>query len=178
MANLTLSPVGPWALTLRVTVACTDLKEDSMKKTAAVLAAVVASTLGGIALAPQASAATSLDVRAMNVAKSKVGDPYRYGAAGPYRFDCSGLVYYSYKRLGKTLPRTAQSQYNHVHHISSRSRRPGDLVFFGSTHGIYHVGIYVGSGKIVNANTGSYRGRRVVVAPIREYGSSVHYGRV
>lgn len=149
-----------------------------MNKTAAVTAAVLAAVLGGIAVAPQASAATSLSSRALSVAKSKQGDPYRYGAAGPSRFDCSGLTYYSFKRVGKTLPRTAQSQYNHVHHIAATSRKPGDLVFFGGTHSIYHVGIYAGSGKIVNANSGHYRGYKVVTAPIGEYGRSVHYGRV
>lgn len=149
-----------------------------MKKIATVLAAIVAATLGGIALAPQASAATSLSTRALSVAKSKQGDPYRYGAAGPSRFDCSGLTYYSYKRVGKKLPRTAQGQYNKVHHIAAKSRKPGDLVFFGGTHSIYHVGVYAGSGKIVNANSGHYRGYKVVTAPIKEYGSSIHYGRV
>lgn len=127
--------------------------------------------------APEAHAAT-IEGKALSIAMSKRGDAYQYGAAGPSRFDCSGLTYYSFRHAGHTLPRTAQSQYDHVHHISAGSRRPGDLVFFGSTHGIYHVGIYVGDGKIVNANTGSYRGRQVVVAPIREYGSSVHYGRL
>lgn len=129
-----------------------------------------------VAGAPEAQAAT-IEGKALSIAMSKRNDPYQYGAAGPSRFDCSGLTYYAYRHAGHSLPRTAQSQYDHVHHISASSRRPGDLVFFGSTRGIYHVGIYVGSNEIVNANTGSYRGRRVVVAPIREYGSSVHYGR-
>jgi len=148
-----------------------------MKKTATVLTALAAVTMGGIAVAPQASATTSLGAKALSVAKSKQGDPYRYGAAGPNRFDCSGLTQYSFKKAGKKLPRTAQSQYNHVHHISAKSRKAGDLVFFGGTHSIYHVGIYAGHGKIVNANSGSYLGYRVVTAPISQYGRSVHYGR-
>lgn len=149
-----------------------------MNKTAAVIAAALAATVGGIAVAPQASAATSLESRALSVAKSKQGSPYQYGAAGPSKFDCSGLTYYSYKSVGKTLSRTAQAQFNHVHHIYYSQMKPGDLVFFGGVKSISHVGIYVGSGKIVNANTGSYRGYKVVVAPIGEYSGQRHYGRV
>lgn len=146
-----------------------------MKKTAAVIAATVALTLGGIALMPQqASAATSYGSRALAVAKSKQGAPYRYGAAGPSRFDCSGLTYYSFKRVGKSVPRTAQSQYNHAHHISWKSRTPGVLVAIGTSPSrITHVGIYTGyhSGKawMINANSGHYRGYKVVNAPINEY---------
>lgn len=145
-----------------------------MKKTAAVIAATVTLTLGGIAVAPQASAATSLESQALVVARSKQGAPYQYGAAGPYRFDCSGLTQYSFKRAGKTLPRTAQAQYNSARHIAWQSRRPGDLVAIGTSSGrIEHVGIFYGvwSGKswMVNANSGSYRGYKVVTAPITEY---------
>jgi len=47
-------------------------------------------------------------------------------------------------------------------------------VFIGkSSGGIYHVGIYAGwrdgKGWMWNANTGSYRGRKVVLAPVSEY---------
>ena len=125
----------------------------------------------------QASSLVTMEHQAYDVAWSKEGDPYRYGATGPNSFDCSGLTYYSYRRAGYTLPRTAQEQYDHVHHVPASQRRLGDLVFFGGTHSIYHVGIYAGGGEIWNANTGSYRGYRVVKAPIREYGSDVHYGR-
>jgi cell wall-associated NlpC family hydrolase len=108
------------------------------------------------------------------VAKSKQGDPYRYGAAGPNAFDCSGLTYYSFKRVGRTLPRTAQAQYQHAHHIRWQSRTPGVLVFIGTSPShISHVGIYAGywsgASRMVNANSASYRGYKVVTAPISEY---------
>jgi cell wall-associated NlpC family hydrolase len=149
-----------------------------MKKAIAFLGITTVMAAGAIvAGAPEADAAT-IEGKALSIAMSKRGDAYQYGAAGPYRFDCSGLTYYSFRHAGHALPRTAQSQYDHVRHISASSRQKGDLVFFGSTHGIYHVGIYVGSGEIVNANSGSYRGYHVLVAPIREYGSNVHYGRL
>ena len=139
-----------------------------------------------LALVPaDAHAATSIRSKALSTAAAQKGDPYRYGAAGPSRFDCSGLTYYSYKKHGKTLPRTAQGQYNKSTKVSASKRQKGDLVFIGRSSGsIYHVGIYAGfwSGKgwMWNANTGSYRGKKVVLAPIAEYtkGSpKAYYGR-
>lgn len=146
---------------------------------AGAMAAVLVGTSAGTA------EAATLRSKAMKVAAAQKGDRYQYGAAGPSRFDCSGLVYYSYKKAGKKLPRTAQSQYNKSRKVSPRSRKVGDLVFIGrSSRGIYHVGIYAGywSGKgwMWNANTGSYRGKKVVLAPIKEYtkGSPrAYYGR-
>lgn len=150
--------------------------------TSAVLAATVLA--GGVLTATPAEAAT-LGQRALNVAKAQKNDPYQWGATGPNRFDCSGLMVYSFKQVGKTLPRTAQQQYNKSYKVSPSHRKPGDLVFIGRSSGsIYHVGIYAGfwSGKgwMWNANTGSYRGRKVVLAPISEYTAGsprAYYGR-
>lgn len=151
-----------------------------------VTAAMVASATlaAGVLTATPAEAAT-LGQRAMSVAAKQRNDPYQYGATGPNRFDCSGLTLYSFKQVGKTLPRTAQQQYNKSYKVSPSHRKPGDLVFIGRSSGsIYHVGIYAGywSGKgwMWNANTGSYRGRKVVLAPISEYTAGsprAYYGR-
>ena len=145
------------------------------------LAALLVGTSAGTAEA----ASGTLAQRALKVAAAQKNDRYQYGAEGPSRFDCSGLTWYAYKRSGKTLPRTAQAQYNKSRHVSPSSRKVGDLVFIGrSSRGIYHVGIYAGfwSGKgwMWNANTGSYRGRKVVLAPIKEYTAGsprAYYGR-
>ena len=136
---------------------------------------------------PNAEAAPTLRSSAMASAKTQKGARYVYGAEGGYSkgYDCSGLVYWAYKKHGKTLARTAQGQYNNSKKISAGSRQPGDLVFIHDARGhVYHVGIltriYKGHGYMVNANTGSYRGRKVVEAPIYEYtyGSPyVTYGR-
>jgi cell wall-associated NlpC family hydrolase len=142
----------------------------------------------GMAEATPSSALTptQIETKAYSIAKSKNGYPYQYGAAGPYRFDCSGLTYYAFGHAGHAVPRTAQSQYNSMHHISWSYRRVGDLVAIGySSSRITHVGIYAGywSGKswMINANSGSYRGYRVVYAPISEYlggGRHAYYGRL
>nr|WSZ94829.1 C40 family peptidase [Streptomyces sp. NBC_00857] len=132
--------------------------------------------VGGTMLAPGATPdayAATHAVKAMKVAASKQGSPYRWGATGPYRFDCSGLTLYSFKRVGKKLPRTAQQQYNKTRHISRSHRRKGDLVFFHYGNSIYHVGIYAGRGKIWHSpKTGSK------VRLERIWSRSVWYGRV
>lgn len=140
---------------------------------------------GSLAFAPEAEAATTIRARALEIAGAQKGDPYQWGAEGPNAFDCSGLTYYSYHKAGKTLRRTAQQQYNSSAKVSPSNRKVGDLVFIGkSSGGIYHVGIFAGvkdgKGWMWNANTGSYRGRKVVLAPISEYTAGsprAFYGR-
>ncbi|MEE4543816.1 C40 family peptidase [Streptomyces sp. V4-01] len=124
----------------------------------------------------QSAEAATLAVKALNVAASKRGAPYQWGATGPYRFDCSGLTLYSFKSAGKALPRTAAAQYNSTRHVTAGSRRVGDLVFFHtgrSGASVYHVGIYAGSGRIWHAPR---TGARVRLEKI--WTGDVWYGRV
>lgn len=80
---------------------------------------------------------------ARSIALRQVGDPYSYGAAGPNSFDCSGLVYYSYRHAGVSVPRTSSAQSGRARHISKRAIRSGDLMFFTSGSGVYHVAIFL-----------------------------------
>lgn len=136
----------------------------------AVSTAVVGVALTGVVLAATPAQAASLQSKALKVAASKKGSPYKYGAAGPSKFDCSGLTQYSFKQAGKKIPRVAADQYNKSRHISAGSRKPGDLVFFGKP--VYHVGIYAGSGKIWHA---PYTGAKVRLEKI--WTKNVRYGR-
>ncbi|MDQ4501247.1 C40 family peptidase [Sinomonas sp. ASV322] len=91
---------------------------------------------------------------AINTAMSKVGPPnyYQWGGTGPSGFDCSGLVWYSFSAAGIWVPRTATAQYTQAPvHVPLSQAQPGDLVVFGNAGYFYHVGIYIGGGKIVNA---------------------------
>ncbi|MBH5338228.1 C40 family peptidase [Streptomyces pactum] len=137
--------------------------------------AVTAAALGALlvpSLATDAEAA-AVSARALRVAASKQGSPYQWGATGPYRFDCSGLTLYAFKRVGKRLPRTAAAQYNHTRHIRASQRHRGDLVFFHSRGHVYHVGIYAGRNRIWHSpKTGA------VVRLERIWSNSVWYGRV
>lgn len=130
------------------------------------------------------AAVPTLQARALGVAKYQIGDPYVWGATGPNSFDCSGLVYYSYRRAsnGKTLPRTAQAQYNKAKKIVSTSRRAGDLIFFGtSATNIVHAAFYIGNGNMLDADSGSYYGHQVTKEPVNGWFSQhyhVYYGRI
>ncbi|WP_241481689.1 C40 family peptidase [Nocardiopsis gilva] len=86
---------------------------------------------------------------AVSHALNQVGKPYRYGAAGPRAFDCSGLVQWSYRRAGKSTGRTTYAQFRRGRPVSRSSLRKGDLVFFYSGPG--HVGVYIGNGRMVHA---------------------------
>ena len=100
--------------------------------------------------ASSASAATRKQriAHGYTIASDQRGDWYRYGAAGPNRFDCSGLVYFAYRKAGFSVPRTSSAQASHAHRISRSNLRRGDLVFFynGSARAgnVYHVAIFAG----------------------------------
>ncbi len=87
---------------------------------------------------------------AIQYALAQVGDSYRAAAAGPSSFDCSGLTLAAWQQAGVSLPHYSRAQFSSVRRISDSELQPGDLVFyFGS--GAHHVGMYIGSGKMVHA---------------------------
>ncbi|MES4905490.1 MULTISPECIES: C40 family peptidase [unclassified Streptomyces] len=147
----------------------------AVSRAGAVSALTVAAVGGPVAGpgVPQQAAAASAAAKALQVAASKKGAPYTYGAAGPSRFDCSGLTQYAYKRAGKRLPRTASAQYNRTRHIKAASRHGGDLVFFHSGGSVYHVGLYAGRGRIWHAPKPG-----TVVRLERIWTKKVRYGKV
>jgi len=72
------------------------------------------------------------------------GVPYRLGANGPHRFDCSGFTSYVFKAFGYKLARRASLQLHNGKKVDRNNLKPGDLVFFGGRSnrgGIGHVGI-------------------------------------
>ena len=83
----------------------------------------------------------------LRVAINQVGDPYRYGAAGPRAFDCSGLTMFAYKQAGLYLPRSSDDQGRYARHILRKNMRRGDLMFFTSGGHVYHVGIFLGRAR-------------------------------
>lgn len=84
-----------------------------------------------------------------------LGRPYVWGASGPRAFDCSGFTSYVYKDFGVSLPHKASSQAGIGQTVSKSNLQAGDLVFFNTTGGISHVGIYIGSGQFIHASSGS-----------------------
>jgi murein DD-endopeptidase len=111
------------------------------------------SFLAGCASSPSAPVTDpgSAD-RAASSALKMVGKPYRYGGSSPAGFDCSGLVQYSYKQAGVTLPRATDAQLRASQPLRGQHLRRGDLLFFDQEgKKKSHVGIYLGTGRFVHA---------------------------
>ncbi|GAA3344232.1 NlpC/P60 family protein [Lysinibacillus sp. FSL M8-0216] len=97
-------------------------------------------------------AGTASSGDAISTAKQFLGRPYVWGGSNPTSgFDCSGLVQWSYKQAGVSLPRTASQQYLATQRISAGEARVGDLVFFSYGSGVAHVGIYLGNNTMIDA---------------------------
>lgn len=90
---------------------------------------------------------------ALAFARAQLGEPYRWGAAGPDAWDCSGLVAKAWSAGGKTLPHYSVAQYEQSTPIARAQLRPGDLVFWsdGGPGAIFHVALYAGDGQVLHA---------------------------
>lgn len=110
------------------------------------------------------SSTSSIGEQAVALAKQQLGKPYVYGAAGPNSFDCSGLFYYIFNRLGVNIARTSSSQYyNSGTFVSVDEMQPGDLVYLfdpkydysGGSLPTTHVLMYIGNNTVLHASTTS-----------------------
>ncbi len=102
---------------------------------------------------------------ALDFAESQIGKPYRWGGAGPATYDCSGLTMVAWAKAGISMPHSAQYQYDMTARVPISQLQPGDLVFFGTPTDVYHVGMYVGGGSMVDAPE---TGQDVMIQPIYE----------
>jgi cell wall-associated NlpC family hydrolase len=114
---------------------------------------------------PQTSAAVSRATVTVTTATAKAagtrvvteaarhkGKKYKFGAAGPKRFDCSGFTLYVYKKAaGKKLPHKANLQQRYGKAVAKSKKRPGDLIIIRTGSRGTHAGIYAGGGKMWSA---------------------------
>ncbi|MET9721939.1 C40 family peptidase [Streptomyces zaomyceticus] len=84
-------------------------------------------------------------------ARAQIGDSYVTGGTGPNSWDCSGLVQAAYRQANIDLPRISYQQSSMGTSVSLSNLQPGDILYWGSRSGSYHVAIYVGGGKYVGA---------------------------
>lgn len=109
----------------------------------------------------------TLGERAARIALRAVGVPYRWGGTSPSSgFDCSGLVYWAYGKLGVEVPHSSYALAGIGRRIGRRHLKAGDVLVFS---GYGHVGLYIGRGRMVHA---PHSGTLVQVARL---GGS-HYG--
>jgi cell wall-associated NlpC family hydrolase len=107
----------------------------------------------GYAIGSEASAAETVVI---TYAISKLGDAYVWGAAGPDRFDCSGLTMMAWAQAGVTLLHYTGDQMHEGTPVAGYGAiSPGDLVLIPGTDGTLadpgHVGIYIGDGLVLSA---------------------------
>jgi cell wall-associated NlpC family hydrolase len=109
---------------------------------------------------------------AVQAAVSQLGVPYVFGGEQPGTgFDCSGLVQWAWGQAGVSIPRTTETQWPALQHVSLDALEPGDLLFYYNLDGdnqVDHVVMYTGSGP--------YGTDTVIQAPFT--GSTVSYSPI
>ncbi|MFF9785078.1 C40 family peptidase [Streptomyces nigrescens] len=124
-------------------------------------------------------AASARARKAIRWALGQLGTPYQWGGSCTHshgkdpmgRCDCSSLMQQAYKVAGIKLGRTTYTQVNDGKAATVNTLEPGDLLFTrGSAARPEHVGMYIGSGLVLNApKTGSL----VRVEPLHGWKSQV-----
>lgn len=98
----------------------------------------------------QSQVETGLEV--VKAAAELIGTPYRFGGATPEGLDCSGLVFFTYRQAGQSVPRTALEQSAAVRAVPLDDLIPGDLIFFRmKSRKVDHVAIFTGQGRFIHA---------------------------
>lgn len=121
--------------------------------------AVIVTSTAGAPLPPTAEAVLASARRFLGLA-------YLWAGTSGFGYDCSGLTYTVYRAHGILLPRDADAQAKVGRSVERTALRPGDLVFFGTSNDIHHVGIYTGNGLLLDSpQTGS----AVEVVPLATY---------
>jgi cell wall-associated NlpC family hydrolase len=123
--------------------------------------------IGNPAFGPAAPVSSASAANAIEAAKSRIGAPYVYGAAGPDSFDCSGFTSWVFGQVGVALPRTAEEQWISGPHVSYADAQPGDILAWAGDSSapdyVTHVAIYLGNGQMISAQ---HTGTTVSITPV------------
>jgi len=114
----------------------------------------VTGTAGAGSSAAGSASSSAIDVM-LAAAMGERGKPYVWGGDGPDVFDCSGLVQWSFRQAGITMPRVAADQALAGPAVPVSQLLPGDLLFYhtdaSAPNYISHVAIYLGNGWMIQA---------------------------
>ncbi len=87
-------------------------------------------------------------------AHTQIGKKYVFGGESPHKgFDCSGLIWWAYKKHGIAVPRVTTDQAKAGQSVKSSKAKPGDIVVFKTSSGGrgLHTGIYLGDNKFIHS---------------------------
>jgi cell wall-associated NlpC family hydrolase len=93
-------------------------------------------------------------------------------AMGDYKkigFDCSGLMLYAFAGVGVNLPRYSGNQHAYGDQVPLADKQPGDMLAWARNGRIYHIALYIGNNKMIEA---PYSGATVRVTNVR-YGGNL-----
>lgn len=92
---------------------------------------------------PAESAVPSTIQYLIDTASEKLGTRYRSGGTTYSGFDCSGLMFNTFKQIDLTLPRSSNQQAKIGTKIQKSQAQKGDLIFFATngSRSINHVGM-------------------------------------
>lgn len=116
--------------------------------------------------------------KVVDLAYSMLGVRYVFGSESRSGVDCSGLIYYIYRQIGVTGPRTSSGFANFGTAVSLSGMKPGDVIAMDTRTGdgrttISHVGLYVGGGNMIHASSSHHKVMLVNLSQYLRYGIKI-----
>lgn len=93
--------------------------------------------------------------KVVKTVQSQLGKRYILGGTTPKGFDCSGLIWWAYRKHGICIPRVTEGQAKAGIPVKCHAVRPGDILIFKTKKGRsgFHSGLYTGNGKFIHSST-------------------------
>ena len=117
-----------------------------------IIVLVIAGLMNACAARRAKPSATDMRDEIIKTALSLKGIVYKKNGKGPEGFDCSGFVYYVFKKSNISLSPSTSKLVQYGQPISRDKVQPGDLVFF-KVKKIFHVGIMLNHEEFIHSST-------------------------
>lgn len=105
---------------------------------------------GSVSNSSSSSASASVEA-IISTARGQIGASYVWGGTTPSGFDCSGFLNYAFHQNGVSMPRTVSQIHSAASKVSNPQR--GDIVFFNTSGGPSHAGIFLGNGEFIHSGS-------------------------